>query len=82
MVENRRNWRTQICEKTLTHDAIFEYYVSSIKGYNLDDIMSWFLENFSIEIEEFIEKNKDYAISIENEVKLHLTNLERKHNGL
>ena len=83
MLENLRNWRTPIYEKTLMHDAIFEYYVYSIKGYNgLDDIRSWFFENFSVEIEEFIERNKDYAISIENEVKLHLTNLERKHNEL
>lgn len=81
MLENLRNWRTPIYKKELIHDAIFEYYVSSIEGYNLDGIRSWFLENFSVTIDNYIENHKEYASNIEVEVKQHLEKIEKIKNG-
>ena len=78
MLENLRNWRTPIYEKTLIHDAIFEYYVHSIKSYGgQNDIKAWFLDNFGVTIDNYIENHKEYASNIEVEVRQHLEKLKK-----
>ena len=82
MLENLRNWRTPIYAKTLIHDAIFEYYVNSIKAYGgQNEIKAWFLDNFGVTIDNYIENHKEYASNIEVEVKQHLEKIKKIKNG-
>ena len=78
MLENLKNWRKPIYAKTLIHDAIFEYYVHSIKAYGgQNDIKAWFLDNFGVTIDNYIENHKEYASNIEVEVRQHLEKLKK-----
>lgn len=72
-IHNIRKWRTNLRRKELLKEALWEYYLSIHRGNGEKEIIEkWVISNYGKTIAEYIERHKEEASEIEENVKQYL----------